>query len=148
MAMQVSTLNDRTVAFIHSALREGLPLPLRWLWLPYRNSLLSGAQFEEADASRFRKISWGLASFAILALILMVDEWAQGRSGLLPLALLVVFLFLLTCTRVARLGLQHRSLVKSLVPEAGFTYDRSAAGPIAVWAGLGVAAYWLYGMFF
>lgn len=141
-------MNDRTVTFIRSALREGLPLPQRWLWLPYRNCLLSGAQFEEADVSRFRKIEWGLAGLTTLLLILTVDEWAQGRRGLLPLALLILFLFLLTCTRVARLGLQNRALVNSLVPDAGFTYDRTVAASTAIWTGLGVAAYGLYDLFF
>ena len=130
-------------------LRTDHNLIVRGLLLPYRNSLLSGAQFIATDARRFVKCIWVFLALLLVFLYGAIEEWRVGGSKFIPALLFSVFwIFLLTTSLVALLGFKRKSLVDSLVPDPHFKYNSSAAQSAGLWAGLGVAIYGLYKAFF
>lgn len=147
--MQGTALGDRTDAFIRMALPRALPLPRRWLLLPFRNSLLSGAQLDEAEAAaRVRKAVWGLSALSILFAAGVVGNLNEGLWVFGLIAFMATLMFRATCGGFSRLGQRRRELVTALVPAAGFTHDRNAAGEGVFWTALAVAAYGVFDAFF
>jgi hypothetical protein len=68
--------NDQ-IAFIRAVLSDEYSLPVRMLLGPYRNSVLSGAQFAESDMRLLTRASWGC--FAIAALFFRAAFLAYFR---------------------------------------------------------------------
>ena len=134
---------------IKTVLRTDHNLIVRGLLLPYRNSLLSGAQFTETDARRAVRVVWGGLALFLLFLSGTIDDWRVGGSKFIVSFLFTAFwIFLITTGLAARLGFKRKSLVDSLVPDPHFKYNSSAAQSAGLWAGLGVAIYGIYKAFY
>ncbi|MBD1206729.1 MAG: hypothetical protein H9533_21715 [Rhodobacteraceae bacterium] len=122
---------------------------VRGLLLPYRNSLLSGAQFVETDDRRFMKVLWGMFVIILIFLHGTIDAWRVGGSKFFWPFLFTIFLaFMMSTGIAARLGFKRKSLVDSLVPDPHFKYNSSAAESAGFWAALGVAIYGIYKAFY
>lgn len=102
-------MESRTDRVIRRALRDGLPRPQRWLWLPFRNSLLSGAQFDQDDATRMRKAVWALSALSILLGSGVVGNWNDGPWVFGLIAFVATLAFLAACGNVSLLGQRRYS---------------------------------------
>ena len=134
---------------IKTVLRTDHNFIVRGLLLPYRNSLLSGAQFVETDDRRFLKALWGVLVITLILLHGTIDAWRVGGSKFIGSFLFTIFLaFMMSTGIAARLGFKKKSLVDSLVPDPHFKYNSSAAESAGFWAALGVAIYGIYKAFY
>ena len=134
---------------IKTVLRTDHNFIVRGLLLPYRNSLLSGAQFVETDDRRFMKVLLGVLVITLIFLHGTIDAWRVGGSKFFGPFLFTIFLvFMMTTGITARLGFKRKSLVDSLVPDPHFKYNSSAAESAGFWAALGVAIYGVYKAFY
>lgn len=140
------TLQNQLIA---NVLRTDYNFIVRGLLLPYRNSLLSGAQFVATDARRFVRVIWVGFPLFLLFLSGTIDDWQVGGSRFIVSLLFTAFwIFLITNGLAALLGFKRKSLVDSLVPDPHFKYNSNAAQSAGLWAGLGVAIYGIYKAFF
>ena len=134
---------------IKTVLRTDHNFIVRWLLLPYRNSLLSGAQFVETDARRLVKFFWGGLVIIPIFVSITIDDWrVGGRKFIGSLLFTMFFVFLMTAGIAARLGFKRKSVVDSLVPDPHFKYNSSAAQSAGFWAAVGVAIYGIYKAFY
>jgi hypothetical protein len=136
------------IAFIRTVLSDDHSLPVRMLFRPYRNCVLSGAQFTESDMRLLTRASWGCFAIAGVFLLSAFLEWSEGDSIGLSIAISMVMLFFSTAALASKVGFKNREDVQHIVPDPGFTYNSSAARNSGVWAGLGVAIYAIYKFYF
>jgi hypothetical protein len=137
------------IAFIRAVLSNEHSLPVRMLLRPYRNSVLSGAQFTESDMRLLTRASWGCFAIAGVFLVSAFLERSGSESnGLISFVISMIMLFLSTAALVSKVGFKNREDVQYTVPDPGFTYDSSPARNSGVWAGLGVAIYAIYKFYF
>jgi hypothetical protein len=137
------------IAFIRAVLSNEHSLPVRMLLRPYRNSVLSGAQFTESDMRYITRLSWGsVAIAAVFFWAAFLERAEEGNRALMLFAVSLVMLFFLTVGLASKVGFKNREDVQYTVPDPGFTYNSSAARNSGVWAGLGVAIYAIYKFYF